>query len=59
MFCCVPIQISQDGFMLRSICVFLGFNLLIQLLLKSLSSTYYDRLVDRFCHVLIRITFYA
>ena len=38
------------------ICMFLGCNLPIQLLLKSLSSTYNDRLIDHFYHVLIYIT---
>ena len=37
MFCYVPIQVSQDGFMLRLKFVFLDFDLLIQLLLKSSS----------------------
>ena len=36
-FCHVLIQVSQDGFMLRLICIFLGCDLPIQLLLKSLS----------------------
>ena len=34
-FCHIPIQISQDGFMLRLIYVFFGCDLPIQLLLKS------------------------
>ena len=38
MFCHKPIQVSQDGFVLRLICVFLHCNLTIQLLLISLSS---------------------
>ena len=45
-FCHVPIQVSQDGFMLRVIRVFLGCNLPKQLLLKSLSYEYNDRLED-------------
>ena len=50
MFFHVPIQVNQDDFMLRLTCMFLGCDLLIRLLLKSLSSTYddNDRLVDRF-----------
>ena len=44
----VLIQVKQDGFMLRLICIFLGCDLPIQLLLKSLSRTYHDRLVDHF-----------
>ena len=47
MFFCEPIQVSQDGFMLRLICMFLGCDLPMQLLLKLLSSTYKARLVDR------------
>ena len=52
-FCCVPIQVSQGGFMLRLVCVFLGCDLPIQLLLKSLASAYHDRLVNHFHHALI------
>ena len=47
-FCHVLIQVSQDGFMLRLICVFLGCDLPIQLLLKFLSREYDDRLIDPF-----------
>ena len=36
--------------MLRLICMFLGCDLPIQLQLKSLSSVFDDRLVDRFHH---------
>ena len=50
-FCHVPIQVSQDGFMLRLICMFLSCDLPIQLLLKLLSSEFDDRLEDRFHHV--------
>ena len=39
--------------MLRLVCLFLGCNLLKQLLLKLLSSTYNDRLVYCFHHVLL------
>ena len=47
--CChVLIQTSQDGFMLRLICKFLGCDLPIHLLLNSLSSKYDDRLEDHF-----------
>ena len=46
--CHVLIQVSQDGFMLRLICVFLSCDLPIQLLLKLLSPTYDSRLVDHF-----------
>ena len=48
MFCHVLIQVSQDGFMLRLICMSLDCDLPIQLLLKSLSSVDNDRLVDHF-----------
>ena len=54
----VLIQVKQDGFMLRLICIFLGCDLPIQLLLKSLSSTYHDRLVDHFHSVLIHVMNY-
>ena len=54
MFCCVLIQVSQDGFMLKLVCMFLGCDLPMQLLLISLSSAYDDRLVD-FHNVLIHI----
>ena len=40
MFCRVPTQVSQDGFKLRFICIFLGCDLPMQLQLKSLSSAY-------------------
>ena len=55
-FCRVLIQVSQDGFMLRFICMLLalGCDLLIQLLLKLLSSLYDKRLVDHFHLALIR-----
>ena len=54
MFCHAPIQVSLDGFMLRPICMFLGCDLLTQLLLISLSSISYEgRLVDSFYHVLM------
>ena len=43
--CCVPIQISQDGFMLRPICMFLGCDMPIQLVLSSEYDDY-DRLED-------------
>ena len=33
--CCVLIQVSQDGFMLRLVCMFLGFDMPIQLVLSS------------------------
>ena len=47
----VMIQSNEpDGFMLRLICVFLGCDLPIRLLLKSLSSKY-DRLEYHFHHV--------
>ena len=43
--CChVLIQVSWYDFMLRIICMFLGCDLPIQLLLKLLSSEYYIRL---------------
>ena len=45
-------QVNQDGFMLRLICIFLGCDLAIQLLPKSLSSPYEDRLVDHFHNVM-------
>ena len=45
--CCVLIQVSQDGFILRLICVFLGCDLPIQLVLSS-DYDDYDRLEDRF-----------
>ena len=51
MFRCVPIQVSL---MLRLICMFLGCDLPIQLLLKSLPSEYDDRLVD--CFIMYRFT---
>ena len=57
MFCHVPIQVNQDGFMLRLICMLLGCDLPIQLLLNLLH-TYHDRLVDGFHLVLIHITNY-
>ena len=45
----VPIQVNQDDFMLRLICMFLGCYLPIQLTLKLLSSAHDKRLViDRF-----------
>ena len=45
----VMIQSSEpDGFMLRLICVFLGCDLPIRQLLKSVSSKYDDRLEDHF-----------
>ena len=44
--CHVLIQVSQDGFMLRLICVFLGCDLPIKLLLKLLLPMYDNRLVD-------------
>ena len=47
----VLIQVSQDDLKLRLMCVFLGCDLLMQLLLKSLSSAYNDRLVDPFHHI--------
>ena len=50
MFCRLLIQVSQDGFMLRLVYMFLGCDLSIQLLLKSFSSVH-NRLVDRFYHV--------
>ena len=56
LFCCVPIKVSHDGFMLRLICVSLACDLPKHLLLKSLSSAYDDRLVDLFHHVQIHIT---
>ena len=49
------IQVNQDGFTLRLIYMLSGYDLPIQLLLKSLSSAYNDRLVD---HVLIHVTNY-
>ena len=51
MRCCrVLIQVSQDGFMLRLICAFFGYDLPIQLVLKLLSSEYHDRLeIISFC----------
>ena len=36
----VPIQVSQDGFMLKLTCLFLGCDLPIPLVLKLLSSEY-------------------
>ena len=57
MFCHVPIQVNQDGLMLRFICVFLACDLPIQLLLNLLR-TYHDRLVDGFHLILIPITNY-
>ena len=56
--CHVPIQVSQDGFMLRLIWVFLGYGLPIQLLLKLLSCEYDDRFEDRFHHIQIQIRTY-
>ena len=41
----LPIQVSQDDFMLRLICVFLGCDMPIQLVL---SSEYDDRMEDHF-----------
>ena len=59
MFCCGPIQVNQDGFMLRLLCFSLGCDLPIQLLLKSLSSMHEDIwLVYHFHHVLIHVTNY-
>ena len=53
--CChVLIQVSQDGFMLRFICLLLGCDLLIQLMLKSPSSEYDDKLED--CFIMHRFT---
>ena len=52
MFCLVLIQVNQDGFMFRLICMFLGCDLTIQLILKS--STYDDRLVDHFHYISVR-----
>ena len=46
-FCHLPIQVSQDGLMLRLIFVFLDCHLPMQLLLKSLASEYDYRLVAR------------
>ena len=54
----VLIQINQDGFMLQLIWMFLGCDLPIQLLLKSLSSPYNDRLIDRFHYVQINLANY-
>ena len=51
MFLPCMIQFRQDGFMLKLICMFLDSDLPIQLLLKSLSSEYNDRLVDGFHHI--------
>ena len=52
--CHAPIQVSQNCFVLRLICMILGCDLLTQLLLESLSIiSYEDRLVDRFHHVLM------
>ena len=51
-FCRVPIQVSQVE---TYICMLLGCDLAIQLLLTSSSSNYDDRLVDHFHHVLIYI----
>ena len=47
-FCHVPIQLNQDGFMLRFLCIFLDGDLPRQLLLESLLGSYSDRLVDVF-----------
>ena len=58
MFCHVPIQVNQDGFMLRVICMFLGCDFPIQLLLILLSSAYNDRLVDRFHYILNHVMNY-
>ena len=57
-FCHLLIQVIQHGFMLRLIHVFLGCDLWIQLLLKLLSSTYDNRLVDQFHQIPIHITNY-
>ena len=46
--CWLPIQVSQDGLMLILICLFLGYDLSIQLVLKSLSSEYDGELEDHF-----------
>ena len=47
-----PIQVNQDGFMFQLICIFLGCDLPIHLLLVLSSSAYNDRLVDHFYNVL-------
>ena len=50
---------SKPGwFHVKSHMCILGCNLPIQLLLKSLSNAYKDRLVDRFHHVQIHVTNY-
>ena len=53
--CCVLIQVSQDGFMLRLICVFLGYDMPIQLVLSSEYDNY-DRSEDvtdyKICNIL-------
>ena len=46
-YCRVPIRVSQDGFMLRFICMFLGCDMPVQLVLSSEYDDY-DRLEDRF-----------
>ena len=50
----VLIQVSQYGFMLRLICMFLGCDLPIQLLLKCISSEYHDRLEN--CFIMYQFT---
>ena len=63
MRCCgVLIQVSQDGSILRLICMFFGCDMPVQL---ALSSEYFDRLEDRIHYVRIQswtmkyATFYA
>ena len=51
MFCLVPIQVNQDGFMLWLICMFLGYDMPIQLVLNHQAHNYDDRLVDHFHYV--------
>ena len=46
MFCRVPIQVDQNGFMLKLTCMLLGCYLPIHLLLTPLSSANEDRSVD-------------
>ena len=55
MFCHVPTHVSQDGFMLKLICVFLGSDTAAA---KTVTKLIGDELVNHFHHVLIHLTNY-
>ena len=63
-WCRVPIQVNQDGFMLRLTCIFLSGDISIQLVLSSEYDDY-DRLEDHFIMYWLTsqttkyVTFYA